>query len=810
MNIKKGLALGTTSIRRRILLSFALVLSLGITLVSVTTLNAAYRHTTSQLGTRLSVASTVFMLMIENEANSLNDALTIFAKDFNSKQLLDDARNDSASLTAALYNLQQRNRADFVVAYSADGERLAATADDIPSNLPAQLGSDGYGFIEVDGQAFLVEVAPYRFLEQSPNPNGWLVIGEALDRFLVTEQTRELIGLDLMVFAGEQAVASTSQPLLERALQLKVNDFAENSIGKVHLPEEHLIWRFSTDATITSGLQFAFVMPNDTAYLNFINLLDEFVLVLIVVAVLASVLTIYVANGISRPMRQLVSKAEGIQHGNYAGSFPTYKTTEVQSLSTALQSMQQGIVQREQEIHTLAYFDSLSGLPNRNAFVKHMADLIEQQPSRPFAVITLDLDRFKEINDTLGHDVGDKLLQRVAQRLTRFEYDNAYYAHIGEDEFMILLTDIASYRLKADVEQFCKMFDSAFDIDGVLIDIEAGFGVALYPENAQNTGGMMQCVDIALGHAKSTHHKIVYYRDELNQHSVQRLSLMTELRSAIERDELQLFYQPKLNIELGKVTKVECLVRWIHPEHGFVGPDDFIPLAEQSGAIRDLTKWVIRTALDQYLQWKAAGIELQLAVNISALDLVDNELPAYVSEELYNRSLSSSVLTFEVTESAIMAEPEQAMKALTLLNNMGIALSIDDFGTGYSSMGQLKQMPVSELKIDKSFVLNLASDKQDSILVKASVELAHNLGLSVVAEGVEDEASLQILKQYKVEFAQGYFISKPLNSSDFSDWIEQYHLIEGSDEEQRNAPITADSRTADSSTADASSASGRV
>lgn len=773
MTIRKGMHLGTTSIRRRILLSFAVVLLFGLTLVSVTTLNAAFRHTTSQLETRLSVASTVFLFMVENEANSLNDALATFSKDFNAKQLLADATNDPQSLTAALFNLQQRNRADFVIAYDAEGQTLAGTAQDVPQSLPLLLGSSGYGLIDLKGKPYLVEAAPYRFLEKSPNPDGWLVIGEELGRFLVSEQTRELIGLDLMVFADQTAIASTTEALLEQAPRINLNAFAENSLGQIQLPEEYLIWHFSATSSLTSDLHFAYVMPNDMAYLNFINLLDEFGLVLLVVAVLAGALTLYVANGISSPLRQLVAKAQLIQHGDYSGTFPAYKTTEVQSLSSALQSMQQGITEREQKINKLAYFDNLSGLPNRNAFVKHMTEVIEQHSADPFAVITIDLDRFKEINDTLGHDVGDKLLQRVAQRLKRYDHANAFYAHIGEDEFMILLTHIQDYRLKADVEQFSKMFDTAFDIDGVLIDMEAGFGVALYPQHAQTVGGIMQCVDIALSHAKGSHHKIVYYRDELNQHSVQRLSLMTELRSAIERDELQLFYQPKLNIELGKITKVECLVRWIHPEHGFVGPDEFIPLAEQSGAIRDLTKWVIRTALDQYKQWQAEEIELQLAVNISALDLVDNELPSYVSEELYNRQLASSVLTFEVTESAIMSEPEQAMKALTLLNNMGIELSIDDFGTGYSSMGQLKQMPVSELKIDKSFVLNLATDKQDNILVKASVDLAHNLGLSVVAEGVEDEASLEILKDYKVEFAQGYFISRPLNSNDFSRWLKQ-------------------------------------
>ncbi|SHH32241.1 putative bifunctional diguanylate cyclase/phosphodiesterase [Ferrimonas marina] len=755
-------------------MSFALVLFLGLTLVSITTLNAAFRHTNNQLETRLNVASSVFLLMIDNQASSLINALTTFAKDFNTKQLLGDAQDDPASLNAALYNLQQRSQTDFIVAYDAEYRRLAGSSIALPDDLPARLSRPGYSFITLNNKAFLVTAAPYRFLEQKPTPDGWLVIGEALERNLVSQQTRQLLGLDLVAFKAGQTISSTLKSLLDQQQEQNYLDHAEHRIGKILLPEEHLIWRFHTDAVSGSDLQFAYVLPSDTAYLNFINLLDEFVLVLIIVAIIASVVSVYVANSISRPLRQLVAKAELIQRGDYSSSLPAYETTEVQSLSSAFQSMQQGIIQREQEINTLAYFDSLSGLPNRNAFVKYMARLIEMQPGRAFAVLTLDLDRFKEINDTLGHDVGDKLLQLVAQRIKNQADANAYSAHVGEDEFMILLTDIHEHRLSDDVDQYRKLFEPAFDIDGVLIDIEAGFGVSLYPKNAQDVGGMMQSVDIALGHAKRSHHKVVFYREELNQHSVQRLSLMTELRGAIERDELQLLYQPKLNISEGVVSKAECLVRWYHPEHGLVGPDEFIPLAEQSGAIRELTKWVILTALDQHLRWRSDGIDVQVAVNISALDLVDNELPAFVSEALSKRRLSPSVLTFEVTESALMAEPEQAMSALSLLSYMGIALSIDDFGTGYSSMSQLKQMPVSELKIDKSFVLNLASDQQDCILVKACVELAHNLGLSVVAEGVEDEASLQILKRYGVEYAQGYWMSRPLKPADFSAWLEEF------------------------------------
>lgn len=758
------------SIRTRILLSFSMVLVLVVTLVTVTTLRATYDQVSAQFKSRLQTASSVFQLLVENEDSRLQFILSTFSKDFTVKQLLADASNDEASLEVALVNLQQRSGGSFIAAYSDSGKRLAGNAPELLVTLPERLRSEGVSFIEAEHEIYLLESVPFRFHEQSPNPDGWLIMARSVQELLFSEQAQELIGLDLTAVSGLRALASTNPALIEPMNQLKLMQLELHTIHEVELGAEYLLWRFQLYPERQSDIFFVYTVPQEQAYLSFSNLADEFFLIVLVASILALLASIYISVGISRPLRKLVGIAQRIQQGDYQSNYPDFKTSEVSSLSEALSLMQDGINTREAEINKLAYSNRLTQLPNRNSLMKKLNELIETEPEQTFAVVAFDLDNFKEINDTLGHHVGDQLLQKVAERMHCYQHLCSFYSHTSEDEFVLLLPYSASYKLTSDIEQYLHLFDAPFDIGGVHIDMNAGFGVALYPEHSVTAGGIMQCVDIALGRSKGSHHQVVTYDPEQNPHSIQRLTLMTELCQAIQNQQLQLFYQPKLDLRQGRVTKVECLVRWIHPEHGFVGPDEFIPLAEKSGSIRALTKWAIRTALDQHQTWLQQGIQLNFAVNISALDLVDNTLPVYVSEQLFERNLPSDVLTIEVTESAIMSEPEQAMKALKMLKNMGVSLSIDDFGTGYSSMSQLKHMPVSELKIDKSFVLKLATERSDELIVKSTVELAHNLGLQVVAEGVEDDASLQTLKKYEVEFAQGYFIAKPMASSDFTSW----------------------------------------
>ena len=390
----------------------------------------------------------------------------------------------------------------------------------------------------------------------------------------------------------------------------------------------------------------------------------------------------------------------------------------------------------------------------------------------------LDIDRFKDINDTVGHETGDLLIQQIAKRIAAFDEVPAFLARLGGDEFGMVLKFEGNQNLESLVHRIACIFDQPFSISGLVLDVDCSIGASVFPDDAATSSGLMQCADIALYSCKGTHHHYAIYKPELNKHSVQRLNLMSELKGALQEGQLQLYYQPKLSLQAQKITSVECLIRWIHPEHGFIPPDEFIPLAEQTGAIRHVTHWGLRTALQQQKQWRQQGHNLTVAVNISAIDLIDMALPTFVSNLLSEFGSEPDMLTLEVTESAIMADPESALSALNTLKRMGIKLSIDDFGTGYSSMAQLKGMPVHELKIDKAFVLELAKSQDDKVMVNTMVSLAKNLSLETVAEGVEDEETLDYLREIGCTKAQGFHLSRPLPADQFDEWLTGFNQSE--------------------------------
>ena len=423
----------------------------------------------------------------------------------------------------------------------------------------------------------------------------------------------------------------------------------------------------------------------------------------------------------------------------------------------------------------LATHDELTGLPNRVRFqmeVKRaLSDATEE--GRAVAVLLIDLDRFKEINDTLGHHHGDALLQQVGPRLQEVLPDSAMAARLGGDEFAILLRlarDDMAVAL-ADAERLRATFDSGFEVDGVVLDVGASIGVALHPLHGDDVETLMQRADVAMYRAKNAHSGVEAYDAGDDHHNLGRLAMAGELRLALEREELVLHYQPKLDLQTGLVEEVEALVRWRHPQRGLVPPNDFIPVAEHTGLIRPMTKLVIEMALLQAAEWRRAGLHLRVAVNLSTRALLDAALPGEVQRMLEAHELEPRYLMLEITESILMADPERSARILSQLSEMGVGLALDDFGTGYSSLSYLKRLPVDELKIDGSFVKNMARDPDDAMIVRSTVQMARGLGRVVVAEGVEDEVTLNRLRGFGCQLAQGYGISRPLPAEGLEQWI---------------------------------------
>ncbi len=422
----------------------------------------------------------------------------------------------------------------------------------------------------------------------------------------------------------------------------------------------------------------------------------------------------------------------------------------------------------------LAEHDSLTGLANRTLLQEHTAAALVEagRLDRGPALLLLDLDRFKEINDTLGHHHGDMLLRLVGPRLESVLGPDDHVARLGGDEFVVLLHDVASAdEARSVAERLLVALDDPFPVDGLDLDVGGSLGIAVSPEHGEDFETLLQHADVAMYSAKANQTGITVYEAAHDRHSPARLSLLGELRRGIEAGQLVLHFQPQADLLTGAVLGVEALVRWQHPVHGLLAPDEFIPLAESTGAIRPLTLAVLDGALAFAAERQAAGDPLTVAVNISAHSLIDPDLTDDVEKALSRHGVPGELLVLEITESSVMSDRERARTTLVRLAELGVALSIDDFGTGYSSLAYLHRLPVHELKIDRSFVADLSKTSNDAI-VTASIEMAHALGLRVVAEGVEDQATWERLASLGCTIAQGYHLCRPVPAAEFSAWLD--------------------------------------
>ena len=421
----------------------------------------------------------------------------------------------------------------------------------------------------------------------------------------------------------------------------------------------------------------------------------------------------------------------------------------------------------------LATHDSLTGLPNRLLFRDRLERLISENDDAMLVVMLVDLDGFKEVNDTLGHHVGDSLLRQVGQRLSDGLGDELTVARLGGDEFGVfgIVEDRGDAALLG--QSVLDVLQQPFALQDLPFHIEASVGGALYPEHATDVDALLQRADVAMYLAKERGTGYETYHASSDRYSPRRLALLGELRRAIEQGELVLQYQPIAEMKTGKVSKVEALVRWNHPEHGMLPPAEFIPLAEPTGLMGPLTRHVLDLAIEQARVWRDRGLDITIAVNVSARNLHYTELRDDVATLLAKWAVPASSLELELTESMVMADPRRATEVLQSLNALGIETILDDFGTGYSSLAYLKRLPVSQLKIDGSFVANMATDEEDAAIVASTIDLARSLGLSVVAEGVESETVWQRLLDFGCDFVQGYYLSRPLSPDLMTRWLEQ-------------------------------------
>ena len=421
--------------------------------------------------------------------------------------------------------------------------------------------------------------------------------------------------------------------------------------------------------------------------------------------------------------------------------------------------------------------DALTGLPNRLYFTDRVQHKISSAPEEPFAVMVLDLDRFKEVNDTLGHQIGDDLLRLVGTRLTETIGPDGLVARLGGDEFAVIAPgDTAA----AVAQQLQRAFDLPFLVEGLHFDIDASIGSACYPDHGVSVDDLLKAADVAMYVAKEQRRGFAIYEAALDRNDARRLQLLGELRSAIERGEVIVYFQPEIATGNRVIVGAEALVRWEHPKLGLLSAAEFVPLAESTSLIGNLTDHVLRASLTECAAWRTAGYDLWVSVNISVRSLYEDGFVEGIARTLAECDVEPRLLMLEVTESMMVTDPARAAAVLARLHEIGVGIAVDDFGTGYSSLAYLKRLPVDLLKIDRSFVANVANDDDDLVIVRSTVDLAHSLGLQAVAEGVENQAAMNILSSLGCDLVQGYHLCQPMPAAELRAWLQaRRHVPEG-------------------------------
>ncbi len=492
------------------------------------------------------------------------------------------------------------------------------------------------------------------------------------------------------------------------------------------------------------------------------------------------------ATKITRPLHKLREQTKNIISGNFEEKLNVIThITEVSSLAVDLDQMRRELVQQTSTLEFHAMHDTLTGLPNR-ALLRDRVNFAIGKASREgasFPLLLMDLDHFKEVNDTLGHQFGDIVLQLVAAKLNRTLRDCDTVARLGGDEFAILLQVGTLEHAKKVAEKIRKALEKPFLIDECTLHVGSSIGIAMYPEDGEDFQTLLRRADVAMYTAKRAGTGIAGYEKSRDDHSPDLLSLTGELRECIDRDELVLNYQPKISLKEDKMIGVEALVRWEHPKRGNISPSEFIPLAEKSGLIEPLTLWLLESAVQQIQRWHSNGMKISIAINVSAKNLQNPDFSSHVEKILEKYPIERGYLIMELTESAILSDPIRAKDILNQFNALGIRMAIDDFGTGYSSLAYLKRLPVSELKVDKMFVRDMTRSHNDLAIVKATIDMAHHLDLVVVAEGIADAYSLELLKELGCDVGQGYYFSPPVPLEELeANWKNDWktHTIRGS------------------------------
>jgi diguanylate cyclase (GGDEF)-like protein len=743
-----------------------------------------------RLADELVVGERVWLRLLDQRAAKLGQGAALLAADYGFRSAVSsDDRDTIASAldnqaarigarVAALLDTRLALRAQSLgesPAQAAEAHQAAALLPQLAA-LGPRLAQQGSAVAVVGGQAYQFVMVPMK----APVLIGWVVMGFELDRSVV-DDLHAVAGLHATLVVQPPGAAPqllhSSLPAALQPATVAAWDGATPDVMLAGAP--HLLRGVPVSAAAPGPgappqvlLRLSGSVADAVAPFHALQLaLGALTLIGLVLFGLGSVWT---ARRVTRPLGALVQASERLGRGDYDTPLGhTGREDEFGDLAKAFEHMRQSIGHNERQIRQLAYWDRLTGLPNREQF----RDAVRTATAAggPLAVVMLDLDRFKHVNDVLGYAFGDRLLHSVAQRLQQAVRPGDLVARLGGDEFALLLPQADAALALQVAARIASAFEAPLALDDQRVDLSAGLGIACWPAHADDAETLLSRAEVAMYAAKHGKRGAQLYDTSLDSGSAQTLSLLSELRHAVEHGELRLFMQPKVRVDSGALCGAEALVRWQHPQRGLVPPVQFIPFAEQTGYVRQLTLWVFEEAARQQAALLALGLQ-RVSINLSTRDLMDVELPDKLEAILLRQQARAEGFCLEITEGAIMDDAQRARATLDRLSQRGYKLSIDDFGTGYSSLAYLQQLPVQELKIDMSFVKGMEKNPGDETIVRSTIELAHNLGLSVVAEGVENAAILQRLGELGCDEAQGYHLSKPVPLAQLQEWAARRPL----------------------------------
>ncbi|HEY4213118.1 MAG TPA: EAL domain-containing protein [Steroidobacteraceae bacterium] len=766
------------SFRKRLL-----VLIIGLVIVTQTVTLAAVLASTAhdvqaRAAEQLRSGGSFVQQLIEFRAAELANDVSVLATDYGFREAVAtaDATNpaDAATVMSAATNNSQRIGAEIVAVLDTHGRTIASNAagttrsgKSLSSLLnDSQEGRDLPHIAVLGDHAYQFFVAPVK----APQTIAWVAMGFEIDDSLAQKlRLRGSVDAHITLIAhgrgGSEHVSSTlpkaqrATPAMLVSAMLKADDApVVLRVGN----EEFLTY---TQRLNTRGDSIDVILqkPTDAVFAPYRDVRNALLMIDGIALVLAVVIGSLLGRSATRPIGQLVAAAHRIQQGRYEVSVETSGADEFGSLAAAFNAMQRTIAEREADITHQVYHDPVTGLPNRSFAERRIDDLVHAaKPTDRATLILLDMRNVREINGSFGHHVGDDVLREAARRLRQNAASVDAVVRVAESQFLVISEDCSLERGTLYADQLAGVVRTGFHLAGMSFDLDVAAAVCGFPEHGKTADELLRRVQIALQDAGDTRSKVASYRVGTDEVHRRRLALITDLRTAIAQDALTLHFQPKVTMATRSVKSLEALVRWKHPQLGNVSPAEFVPLAEQTGSSRELTSWVLHAAIRQMSRWRQEGIEVELAVNLSAPDILDPDLGDEILDMLRAYRTPATSLVLEITESAVMRDPTLAARHMQLLRIAGVRFSIDDFGTGHSSLAQLSRLPVDELKIDRSFITNARMGSDAATIISSTIELGHGMGLKVVAEGVEDAEGWNLLRQLGCDLAQGYLISKPL------------------------------------------------